>query len=191
MATELYYDIAGKIDQHNRDRQATLGMEKKIKTHDWAKRVNLTILSMCLVDAWKAWSLISVDDEGQCIETQKKFYAHLAAELIDNNYDGVSTRRRARADELEEPRQLLLHPRTGELRRGIDLHLTPTKRRRVIRGNRTNYTFQGRCYLCKQKTMLVCSGCEDDETIAHDVYICDPVRGRMCWGEHTRDVHNI
>jgi hypothetical protein len=81
MATELYYDISGKIDQHNRDRQATLAIEKKIKTHDWAKRVNLTILSMCLVDAWKAWSLISVDKEGQFIETQKKIYAHLAANL--------------------------------------------------------------------------------------------------------------
>jgi hypothetical protein len=113
MATELYHDIAGKIDQHNWDRQPTLAMEKKIKPHDWAKRVNLTILSMCLVDAWKAYSLILLDKEGQPIEAQKKFYAHLAAELIDNNYDGASTCQQARADKIDEPRQLLLHPRTG------------------------------------------------------------------------------
>jgi hypothetical protein len=33
-ACELYYDVCGKIDQHNRGRQATLGIEVKLNTHD-------------------------------------------------------------------------------------------------------------------------------------------------------------
>jgi hypothetical protein len=56
-------------------------------THNWAKQVNITILSMCLVDVWKVWRLLTVDESGKPIETQKEFYGHLAAELIDNNYN--------------------------------------------------------------------------------------------------------
>jgi hypothetical protein len=43
---------------------------------------------MCLVDVWKVWNIITVDDSGKPTETQKEFFGHLAAELIDNNYDG-------------------------------------------------------------------------------------------------------
>jgi Transposase IS4 len=52
-ATEIYYSTCGKIDQHNRDRQATLGLERQIKTHDWASRVNMSILSMCILTLGK------------------------------------------------------------------------------------------------------------------------------------------
>jgi Transposase IS4 len=102
-AAETYYEVCGKIDQHNRDKQATLGLERKLKTHDWSKRVNLTILSMCAVDAWKVWSRITVDDAGNRVETQKEFYGHLAAELIDNNYDGE--KRRHQSGEKTRPNQ--------------------------------------------------------------------------------------
>jgi hypothetical protein len=87
-ATQVYCETIGLIDQHNRDRQVTLGIEKKLVTHDWAKRVNITILSMCLVDAWKVWSNITVNNSGKPTEAPKAFYGHLAAELIDNNYNG-------------------------------------------------------------------------------------------------------
>jgi hypothetical protein len=40
---ELYYDTCGKIDQHNKDRQAMLGLEVKLKTQGLSKRVGLTI----------------------------------------------------------------------------------------------------------------------------------------------------
>jgi hypothetical protein len=34
-AIQIYYECAAKIDQHNRDRQATLGVEKKVVTPNW------------------------------------------------------------------------------------------------------------------------------------------------------------
>jgi hypothetical protein len=34
---QRYYQACGKIDQHNRHRQATLKLETKLVTHDWAK----------------------------------------------------------------------------------------------------------------------------------------------------------
>jgi hypothetical protein len=60
-AAKLYYDTCGKIDQRNRDRQAKLGLKVKLKTQDWSKHVRLTILLMCIMDAWKVWSRITTD----------------------------------------------------------------------------------------------------------------------------------
>ena len=44
MATEVYYQTCGVIDQHNRHRQDNLKAEKKLETKKWDMRVNLTIL---------------------------------------------------------------------------------------------------------------------------------------------------
>jgi hypothetical protein len=41
---ELYYSACAMIDRHNRCRQDTLGIEKKIGTLDWDKRVNFSVL---------------------------------------------------------------------------------------------------------------------------------------------------
>ena len=59
IAVETYYAVCSKVDQLNRDRQSTLSIERKFKTLDWSMRVNLTILSMCIVDAWRVWSRIN------------------------------------------------------------------------------------------------------------------------------------
>jgi hypothetical protein len=47
------------------------------------------ILAMCIVDSWKVWSRITTDAQGNAIEKQEQYYAHLAAKLIDNDFDGV------------------------------------------------------------------------------------------------------
>jgi hypothetical protein len=41
---------------------------------------------MIIVDSWKAYSG-STFGNGTPTESQKEFYSHLAAELIDNTYD--------------------------------------------------------------------------------------------------------
>jgi hypothetical protein len=63
------------------------------------------------------------------------------------------------------------HPRTNEIRRGVDLHLIPTKCRCIINGKPTRYTYQGHCVKCWKKAMNVCSGCEDDPDHPHDTFI--------------------
>jgi hypothetical protein len=55
----------------------TIGMDKQFQASSERKilmtgqRVNLTIPSMRVVDAWKVWSLITFNDVGNLIETQK------------------------------------------------------------------------------------------------------------------------
>jgi Transposase IS4 len=92
-AAELYYMVCSKIDQHNRDRQDTLMIERKLQTHDWSTRVNLSLLSIILVDTWRAYSQLTFPVNGygelQKSESQKEFYGNLAAELIDNSFDNI------------------------------------------------------------------------------------------------------
>ena len=92
-AAETYYTACSKIDQHNRHRQDTLMLERKLVTTDWSRRVNLSIFAICLVDAWQVYNKMTyVDPKTEGRETQKDFYGHLAAELIDNNYDHIGGR---------------------------------------------------------------------------------------------------
>ena len=50
-AARLHCNSCAKIDHHNRKRQDDLKVEKKLGTHDWSKRVNLSVQSMIVVDA--------------------------------------------------------------------------------------------------------------------------------------------
>ena len=78
-ACETYYSACGKIDGHNRHRQATLMLENKLPTQEWSRRVNMTLFGMLVVDAWLVFSACT-----EAAETQKEFYTLLAEELIDN-----------------------------------------------------------------------------------------------------------
>jgi hypothetical protein len=83
-------------------------------------------------------------------------YSLLSEELIDNNYDGL---RRPNGNGVAgQPTAEVInmcHPLTDEICRDFDLHLIPTKRRRIINGEPTRYTYQGRCVECHTKTMYV------------------------------------
>ena len=51
-AAEVYYNSCAAIDQHNRCRQDDLILETKFVTHNWSRRVNISLLAMCIVDSW-------------------------------------------------------------------------------------------------------------------------------------------
>jgi hypothetical protein len=130
---------------------------------------------------------------GNPVEGQKKFYAKLAAELIDNVYDGVARRdpRRGGTNNEERTVTMLRNPRTGEIRRGLDLHLTPTKRKRKVGEVETNHTYQGHCCAtgCKKKSQLICSGCDENSAIPKQIFICDPRKKPECWETHVATCH--
>ena len=50
---------------------------------------------------------------------------------------------------------------TGVPRAAVGSHITPTKRRKVVKGVGTNYSEQGRCKECHKKTTNCCSVCVD------------------------------
>ena len=189
---EHYYNTCGKIDGHNRHRQATLQMERKLKTQDWAVRVNMSILCMIIVDSWLMWKgllWIGEGQKGDFEEAQKLFYTYLSEELIDNTYNGVGSARRREFGEGGSP-GLATSAMTGAPRSGVSAHLTPTKKRRLtLAGKLTNHLKQGRCRMCSKKSQYTCSLCLDMHDDTKEVFLCHSKTGRACFAEHIENVH--
>jgi Transposase IS4 len=189
-AAEIYYSCCEKIDQHNRDRQDTLMLERKVQTKDWSLRVNMTLLGMIFVDTWKVWQQFTYNNT-EAIETQKSFYGTLSAEMIDNTYDKVTPvvgRKRRGGNEVERISPAVCRT-TGAPRAGVSIHLTPTKKlRRKRDGTVTVQCKQGYCCICGKKTTHECSACEqknDNKT----GWCCHSKTGCQCFPEHIQQAH--
>ena len=86
------------IDRHNRSRQADLPFETTYGTHDWAMRLNLTLLGMVIVDSW----LVYAGARGELRRMkQSEFYEQLSLELVDNDFDVVGMRARTQGEHEE------------------------------------------------------------------------------------------
>eukprot|EP00170_Pyropia_yezoensis_P000630 contig_2981_g631 len=126
-------------------RQDDLQLERKYITHDWSMRVNLTLLAICIVDAWMLYTGARVA-AGEL--TQAEFYEDLAAQLIENTFDGSGYR--SRAAPADVPREDV----AGPARYGVGVHLVPTLKRK---GGDARLA-QRDCRVCKQnRSTSVCS----------------------------------
>ena len=200
-AAEIYYTCCSKIDYHNRDRQDALGIEKKLRTKNWSKRVNFTLLSMNFVDTWKVWNLTTNEDDDvarnipgdpeHAQETQQQFYSSLLVEMIENKLDDdVRETRNAATAQVPMPTiPGLVDRATGRVRSGIDLHLTPTRiRKRRSDGTYTNFAFQGRCQVCHSRTTSCCSMCVADPDCPNDGWLCH-TKSKPCFLHHASIAH--
>ena len=172
-ATELYYSVCGAIDQINWQRQDDLEIERMLGCHDWSIRVNLSIFSMCAVDAYNVHFQCSGQPEIQDI-----FYSHLAEELINNNYDTVQLRPGVRVQQENPPE--------------ASPHLTPTKKKRKLKdGSETPYTSQGICKICSKKTTWICSSCKALDPRNSEPWYCHGKnRDRSCFELHKQQLHD-
>ena len=189
-AAEIYYSCCGKVDQNNRHRQDTLRIEHKIETNNWAARVNMSIVAMCLVDTWMVWKLATESNQ-----KQPDFYRDLSEEMIDNTFDAGGTTRHVWREQIR-PRtstdSSLFSRSTGSIRGGIRAHLTPTKKKRKKRdGTLTNLAKQGYCIECKMKTKYLCSECVDDDPHEEngETYLCGSETNRTCFADHMTKAH--
>jgi hypothetical protein len=115
-------------------------LERKVKSHDWAKRVNLSLFAIIVVDTYLVYS-----QSTDCEETQKEIYHEPIEELIDNNFDGAAAGgRRPRDNTGVVDRNPALSTTKGVPRSGVDAHLTPTKRMRMRRGEARLLTMHNR-----------------------------------------------
>ena len=182
---EIYYSTCGAIDRHNRYRQDDLRIEKKIETKDWSVRVNLSIFAMIVVDSWLVYSAFK---DGST--KQKDFYSILAEELIDNTYDTRSGARRQRSSPNGTTYQeaCMRAVESGCARAGVLTHLTPVKRLKNAKGEKTKFRYQGRCKECQKKTTWQCSDCNDSEKT---VYLCATKNGLRCFLDHITRNHTL
>ncbi len=167
------------IHRHNRHRQDLLGIDNKLVTQSWSMRVNLTILSMIVVDTWLAYSQCRGDQGQQQVERQKTFYTLLAEELINNRLDSTNI----------GLTQMMLD-RMGDPRAGVSAHLTPTKRRkRTVNGDILPFSLQGRCRVCQCLSTFTWLLCEDSLECTTTMWICHTKKGKSCFPTHLETCH--
>ena len=170
-ASEMYFDACGMIDSHNRIREMC-GIDRRIRTRNWATRVNFSILSMIFVDAFLLYKACC----GQKAKLNpKEYFEKLAAELIDLQIDGIegtTTRggKRKRRDRPAQRNEGILHRRT-------------TRKK-----HKTQHSKQGRCVVCKSHTTFVCSRCSNLNKKDDNVYVCKK-DNRACWWSHVSCEH--
>lgn len=193
--TQTYYDVCGAIDQHNRCRQDDLGIERKIGTHEWDKRFNLSVFSIggC-VDTWYLYK--------GCTNTrlrQRQFYIKLSEALIDNEYlvqnnnrtGGGGARGGARTRGALGAYPQFDNSSAGTA--GCGLHLTPSKRKASPKAGSSGKLrkLQKHCVECGKKSIWECSQCSADEMCKHGYSYCSPVTGRMCFKSHMSQFHKV
>ena len=124
-AAHIYYSACGKIDQHNRLRQSSLMLETKLKTVVWHRRVNMSIFSMCVVDAF----LMAQACQGyQRWLSASDFIVALIDDLIENKYEQRNLRKRDHRRQTSSVDDSL-ESKTGILKAEKQLiSATPTKR---------------------------------------------------------------
>ena len=81
---EEYYSSCTMVDIHNMSRQQVLDIKKNYRTQKWYMRVNLSILSIIIVDTWCVFKGILGP---RYEDTENTFYTMLAEEMIDNTLD--------------------------------------------------------------------------------------------------------
>ena len=140
-ASEVYYDACGMVDSHNRIREMC-GIDKRLRTNNWATRVNFSILSMIFVDAYLLYKACCGE---RAKENPKMFFEKLAAELIDFSMadEGTKTRGKKR--------------KKSEMDRRLNNTIQHERSKRKRPG--TSHAKQGRCVHCRSHTTLVCSRC--------------------------------
>jgi hypothetical protein len=69
---------------------------------------------------------------------------------------------------------------------GVLTHLTPVKRLKNSKGEKTSFRHQGRCKECQRKTIWQSSDCHDDRKT---VYLCATKNGQRCFLNHLSRNH--
>eukprot|EP00977_Amphora_coffeiformis_P016005 scaffold4849_cov153-Amphora_coffeaeformis.AAC.1 len=147
-ASKLYYDNCGRIDQHNRVRQADLKIEHKYGTNDWSLRVNLSLFSVCVVDSYHLYTNATGDKE-----SPHAFFSALAEELIDY---GRVTRAQLQAIGDASP---TLKRTASSVAASVGPYITPMKKKRSPGKEGKCFSEQKRYSECSKKTTWVCSEC--------------------------------
>jgi hypothetical protein len=108
---------------------------------------------MIVVDTWLVYNAFkNTPHETEC--SQKDFYSVLAEELIDNCYNnwGQATRSRSSPNGSSYQNACIRAVESGSPRAGVLTHLTPGKRLKNSKGEKTTFRYQGRCKECQKKT---------------------------------------
>ena len=184
-ASEIYYNTCAAIDQHNRHRQDTLCLEKKIETKTWDKRVTTSLFGMYVVDSWLMYKGATTDSlQPDPLLNQQEFYCALAEELIVRG----NQRRMRNASKRQGIVNTNQNATTDENSTVTCPLITLPKMKKRRTGNITTHRSQGRCKVCyKGRPTTICLFCHHQ--LNETNYLCNPKTGRDCAARHCQEYH--
>ena len=158
-----YSAFAGRIDQHNKYRQAILAIEKRWKSQTWWHRLYGTLVGIVVVNAYLVWKTLHDDDL-----TLLQFTNTLAKELCYAQAEEEGQ------DEPDESHDF------ADIDSGHDL--CPLANHFKMVGESWK---QLRCRVCSSKASYFCKRC------GIRMPLCGPGTGRTCAAQHraTPTVH--
>ena len=164
--SEMYYNTCAEIDQHNRHRQDTLKVKRKMQTKSWEKGVTSSIFGMYRVDAWLMYhgcTIYTIHKEPDL--DQQEFYCVLSEELIENN---IRRRMGTRRSQNDPPNM----GSTSHDTMNLIPELRATRAKKIHKnGTMTKFRKQGRCRMCyKGRPTTICSACDDND--GEILYFC-------------------
>ena len=182
LAIETFYAGAGLIDFHNRVRAAELRIDKALLTKDWARRANLGIFGIIVVDTYFLYNQVVHPDHRD--STTHEFFSKLADEMIDNPV-GVRQLRSGVEAAAAAPQS-------------FEPILRPTIKTKPNAKNKTGSPklAQGSCQSgCGKSSTLVCSACTHPTDPAQkQFWFCNLVKNGVscdCFEQHKRKVHGM
>lgn len=195
-AVDMYHSFASIIDQHNGSRQEMLALETTWKTQSWHLRCNMTVIGISIVD-----SMLVYEQATHSKMKQRKYFAKLAEQLIDNNWDeaygmlydtsGAGKDRVSLPTIANDSLQQEANSKeklAATRPHGIGIHLTPVKEKNP----NTGFTWQHRCNFpgCRRQVTLECSVCFDlfKRNEGHRFFCCRPDKSNH-WNKHMEEYH--
>ena len=167
---ETYCSTSGAIDRHNKQHQYDIEIERKLRTKDWWKLLNISIFGVIIFDDINVHQACAFPEDIE--DDMNEWFTYLSHEMIDNAVK----------------EQRIIPPNTG-LPRKVEANpniLPSNKRRRV---STSNFLKQGRCCICDfdQKNTDLCYICNDK--ICKAVFCCPPRSSRNFFEIHYQECH--
>lgn len=158
---------------------AIIGSVKMIKTHEWDKRLGMSIFGIICVDANNVHQ--SCVHPSAMDPTPYEWYLGLAEEMIDNDLDTRALRSSATPARNLQP--------TATIQRSP--HLTPSREKKRKRdGSLTAHTLQGHCRGCGKKTTYQCSICMRDNPLPKPWFCRCRDDSYSCFRDHVSRCHH-
>ncbi len=97
----LYHKYMGGVDNHDYMRMGRYSLQKSFQMRHWPKTMFLSLIDLCLVNAYVLWKLIH--NGTSMMRSREDFYQDLAEEMY--NYSGFSNIINTRSTAVSTPRK--------------------------------------------------------------------------------------
>ena len=185
--TKSYYDAAGAIDQHNRQRHDVLELERWLRFKTFEKRVGSTILGMIIISGLNIHQSLAGEDFDK---SPNVWFHKLADELIKNKADlaPVGVRTRGRQQDAEA------YSASAAAASKVPVPVPSLLKKQPRNGTISNRICQRNCRICKSQCTNTCNLCSDrqsanGQTDYEQHHSCAPSSGCDCWAKYIAQHH--